>query len=232
MGKDLRKRKKPAGTVCSVVLMVVFLVACVASPFVVNLLFQHEAPSYELGARWSPGELLTYIGSSLACAGTLVLGGLSLHQNRLFREESDRRLDAERKRLEESCRPAFFIEQNGSNSLGINIALKNASLFPSRDIVLSDTRGVDKEGITVWWVDDCCISLLGAGEEGNLVIGSGTEGICIARDSLDHVESGLSCKGLLGYGYSFRVLGTFEESSYSNLIVLSVGWYSFCARVH
>ena len=73
---------------------VVILVAiCLATPVFINIAFQHVAPVGTLEARWTPGELLGYAGGAFSCLGTVFLGCLTLHQNRLLRDETNRRIE-------------------------------------------------------------------------------------------------------------------------------------------
>ena len=53
-------------------------------------------------AEWSAGELLQYYGGVLAFAGTVILGALSLHQNEIIKQESDKRIAMQEKREHDS----------------------------------------------------------------------------------------------------------------------------------
>lgn len=80
---DWLKKHKIMSFVISVTIFVLPLI-------IINLLFKIDALNKFFIAEWSAGELLGYIGAFYALVGTIILGGLSLYQNKLFKDESDK----------------------------------------------------------------------------------------------------------------------------------------------
>lgn len=75
--------------------MIILFCILVGGPLVIHCLFKIQLPekySFFI-AEWSAGELLQYYGGGLAFLGTVVLGALSLHQNEIIRQESDKRIE-------------------------------------------------------------------------------------------------------------------------------------------
>lgn len=84
-------------------------------PLIIHVLFKIHAGIPFLEAEWSAGEILGYYGSILSFIGTVVLGVLALYQNRLIKEESDKRALILEQREHERNMPKFTVESKGSN---------------------------------------------------------------------------------------------------------------------
>ncbi|WP_313074746.1 hypothetical protein [Lacrimispora sp.] len=95
----------------------------VGMPLIINGVFKKPA-TFEIlraGAEWNEGVILGYYGSVISFIGTVLLGGLSLYQNELYRKENNKlneKLDMEQK---ESKRPILAFESHN----GLQFKLKN-----------------------------------------------------------------------------------------------------------
>ena len=140
---------------------VVILVAiCLATPVFINIAFQHVAPVGTLEARWTPGALLGYAGGAFSCLGTVFLGCLTLHQNRLLRDETNRRIEVEEERSRLAFRPAFNIKFRERTGDRIGFTLQNVSPSFARNIVISEIVGIDDKEQTKWKSDNQTIPFL------------------------------------------------------------------------
>ena len=106
-------------------------------PFAIHCLFKiHLTEDYDFFvAEWSAGELLQYYGGVLAFSGTVILGALSLHQNEIIKQESDKRIAIQEKREHDSNMPRFrvkFLYCSGRHS-NMKVKIENIS-----DLMLID----------------------------------------------------------------------------------------------
>ncbi|WP_349672964.1 hypothetical protein [Lacrimispora sp.] len=105
----------------ALVLLAIFLI--IGVPLIINGVFKIPA-KYEIlraGSEWNEGVILGYYGSAISFIGTILLGGLSLYQNKLYRNESNKlnqRLEMEQK---DSKRPILAFESHD----GLNFKIKN-----------------------------------------------------------------------------------------------------------
>ena len=126
--RDDKTHAHDSTTTIGAVVVLAIIVLCLLTPLLINLAFQHVAPVSFLEARWTPGELLGYTGGVFSCLGTVFLGCLTLHQNKLLRDETNRRLEAEKERNRLVFRPDFNIEFRESMGDKIRFKLKNISV--------------------------------------------------------------------------------------------------------
>ena len=87
-----------------VFVIICFVIIVIGVPFAIHCLFKiHPTEDYDFFvAEWSAGELLQYYGGVLAFSGTVILGALSLHQNEIIKQESDKRIAIQEKREHDS----------------------------------------------------------------------------------------------------------------------------------
>ena len=103
----MKKHKK---LIAFIIFMVIFGV-----PLIIHILFKLHSNIDFFVAEWSAGELLSYYGSILAFLGTVILGALSLYQNQIIKQESDKRAELLEQREHESNMPRFTIVANASH---------------------------------------------------------------------------------------------------------------------
>lgn len=99
------------------------LFSIVGIPLIINGVFKIPAKLEILraGSEWNEGIVLGYYGSVISFIGTVLLGGLSLYQNELYRKENNKlneKLDMEQK---ESRRPIIAFESHD----GLQFKIKN-----------------------------------------------------------------------------------------------------------
>lgn len=94
-----------------VFVIICFVIIVIGVPFAIHCLFKiHPTEDYDFFvAEWSAGELLQYYGGVLAFSGTVILGALSLHQNEIIKQESDKRIAIQEKREHDSNMPRFVL---------------------------------------------------------------------------------------------------------------------------
>ncbi len=68
----------------------ILLVAIVAIPIIIHVLFKQSPNQSFWIAEWSAGEFLSYYGAILSFIGTVALGALALYQNALFKKQNDK----------------------------------------------------------------------------------------------------------------------------------------------
>ena len=107
---------------------------------IIHCLFKiHPTEDYDFFvAEWSAGELLQYYGGVLAFSGTVILGALSLHQNEIIKQESDKRIAIQEKREHDSNMPRFrvkFLYCNGRYS-NMKVKIENISDNVANEILV------------------------------------------------------------------------------------------------
>lgn len=121
-------------------------------PLIIHVLFKIHAGIPFLEAEWSAGEILGYYGSILSFIGTVVLGVLALYQNRLIKEESDKRALILEQREHERNMPKFTVESKGSNGncAHLHFVMSNISDNLSTEIKLSNIHIISPDGKIHW----------------------------------------------------------------------------------
>ncbi len=130
-----------------IIFMIIFGV-----PFIIHILFKLHPNNDFFVAEWSAGELLSYYGSILAFLGTVILGALSLYQNHLIKQESDKRAELLEQREHESNMPRFRINylfsERDNSKLKFNI--ENISPNVANNIMLGPIQIVNEKKEVVW----------------------------------------------------------------------------------
>ncbi len=121
------------------VVIILFFIL-IGGPFTIHCLFKLQLPKkYNFFvAEWSAGELLQYYGCGLAFLGTVILGALSLHQNEIIKQESDKRIAMQEKREHDSNMPRFrvtFLHYSGRYS-NMKVKIENISDNVANDILV------------------------------------------------------------------------------------------------
>ena len=194
-------------TTISIVVVVVVVVLCLITPVLINIAFQHIAPVGVLEARWTPGELLGYAGGVFSCLGTVFLGCLTLHQNRLLRDETNRRIKAEEERNRLAFRPAFNIVFRDGTGDRIRFELQNVSSSFVRDIVISKIVGIDDKGQAKWSSETQRISFLDRGGAERFQVGELNSSKLSTSNKLARIEMYLSCINQFGEEYLYELVG-------------------------
>lgn len=84
------------------------------------------------------GRTVTFYGGVLAFSGTVILGALSLHQNEIIKQESDKRIAIQEKREHDSNMPRFrvkFLYCNGRYS-NMKVKIENISDNVANEILV------------------------------------------------------------------------------------------------
>lgn len=123
-----------------VFMCICFVFIVIGVPFIIHCLFKlHPTEKFSFFiAEWSAGELLQYYGGVLAFAGTVILGALSLHQNEIIKQESDKRIAMQEKREHDSNMPRFrvkFLYCSGGHS-NMKVKIENISDNVANDILV------------------------------------------------------------------------------------------------
>lgn len=121
-------------------------------PFIIHILFKLHPNNNFFVAEWSAGELLSYYGSILAFLGTVILGALSLYQNHLIKQESDKRTELLEQREHESNMPRFRLRHVGSqgNIQKMQLEIENISENIANDIILYDVKILSDNKDILW----------------------------------------------------------------------------------
>lgn len=133
---DWIKRHK----ILSIVSFILFIFMVFVVPIIIHFLFKWH-PTGKLSfliAEWSAGEFLQYHGCVLAFSGTVILGALSLYQNDIIKQESDKRIAMQEKREHDSNMPRFrvkFLHCSGNNS-NMSVRVENISDNVANDILV------------------------------------------------------------------------------------------------
>ena len=123
-----------------VFVIICFVIIVIGVPFAIHSLFKiHPTEDYDFFvAEWTAGELLQYYGGVLAFSGTVILGALSLHQNEIIKQESDKRIAIQEKREHDSNMPRFrvkFLYCNGRYS-NMKVKIENISDNVANEILV------------------------------------------------------------------------------------------------
>lgn len=121
-------------------------------PFIIHVLFKLHSNIDFFVAEWTAGELLSYYGSILAFLGTVILGALSLYQNQIIKQESDKRTTLLEQRERESNMPRFRINHvlSHGNSSGMKFNIENISTNIANNILIGPVKIVNKSKETIW----------------------------------------------------------------------------------
>ncbi len=121
-------------------------------PFIIHVLFKLHSNIDFFVAEWTAGELLSYYGSILAFLGTVILGALSLYQNQIIKQESDKRTELLEQREHESNMPRFRLRYAGSqgNTSKMQLEIENISENIANDIVLYDVKIFSAQKEILW----------------------------------------------------------------------------------
>lgn len=189
------------------VVVFAIVILCLLTPLLINLAFQHIAPVGFLEARWTPGELLGYAGGVFSCLGTVFLGCLTLHQNRLLRNETNRRVEAEEERNRLAFRPAFNIAFRSGAGDKIRFELQNVSSSFARDIAISGIVGIDNQGQIKWRNKNLLIPFLDRGGTQCFQVGELEVPKLLTTNELVRIEMHLSCINQFGEEYLYELTG-------------------------
>lgn len=140
----MKKHKK---LIAFIIFMIIFGV-----PLIIHILFKLHPNIDFFVAEWTAGELLSYYGSILAFFGTVILGALSLYQNQIIKQESDKRAELLEQREHESNMPRFRLRHVGSqgNILKMQLDIENISENIANDIVLFDVKILSNSKEVLW----------------------------------------------------------------------------------
>lgn len=127
-----------------------FIIIC-GVPIIIHVLFKITPENDFFIAEWSAGELLSYYGEVLAFVGTVVLGTLSLYQNQIIKEESNKRVELLEQREREVNAPRFRINNEGSNGKcnNLKISIENISENIANEIFVL-VEITDSENEIMW----------------------------------------------------------------------------------
>lgn len=111
---------------------------------IIHIVFKIDSGISFLEAEWEAGDVLAYYGSILSFIGTVVLGALALYQNKLIKEESEKRADIKDKMEYEINIPRFRIDEKGycsrGNAENLRFVINNFSGNPARNIKIYDIK--------------------------------------------------------------------------------------------
>lgn len=190
-------------------------------PFIIHVLFKLHSNIDFFVAEWTAGELLSYYGSILAFLGTVILGALSLYQNQIIKQESDKRTALLEQREHESNMPRFSVVSCNSNgnatNLGFditNISENNAQKLIFFNIkILNPNKESDWESKVTYVLD-----FLPANEKKNIKLSNPAinddfelymEMTCLDKYNEQH---NYIIKGLMHTGQTFPTLKIIELS--------------------
>lgn len=121
-------------------------------PLAIHILFKINSGIPFFEAEWTAGDALGYYGSILSFIGTVVLGILALYQNRLIKEESDKREKLFEQREYERNIPKFTVMSQGStgNCSNLDFVISNISENVANYVELNDIKILSSNGDTYW----------------------------------------------------------------------------------
>lgn len=128
------------------------IVIILGVPLVIHILFKINSGIPFFEAEWTAGEALGYYGSILSFVGTVVLGALALYQNRIIKEESDKRESLLEQREYEKNIPKFTAISQGTsgNCSHLNFAINNVSENVANAAELYDIKILSPENGIYW----------------------------------------------------------------------------------
>lgn len=130
---------------------ILFLIALMGVPFVINLLFKVYTDINVFQAEWSAGDALGYYGAVLSFLGTVILGALALYQNHIIKAEADKKAALLEEKVHSENMPKFNMHFKRCYGFGakLGFAIKNYSKNISYDIKVYDIRLKTNEK-TIW----------------------------------------------------------------------------------
>lgn len=140
----MKKHKK-------LIAFIIFMVI-IGVPLIIHILFKLHPDIDFFVAEWTAGELLSYYGSILAFLGTVILGALSLYQNQIIKQESDKRNELLEQRERESNMPRFRINHvlSHGNCSGMKFNIENISTNIANNILIGPVKIINKNKETIW----------------------------------------------------------------------------------
>lgn len=197
---------------CGVMIIIAIALIAIIAPFAINIGFQTEASCALFSAQWSAGDLLVYCGSVFSGLGTLLLGALTLYQNKLLRDETDKRIQAEKAREYATFMPTIGLQDRNVFGDAVILEVSNFSFASIKDIAFSDIRGMDNDGNAKWTFDDELLPMLLPGESNEVQIGYLNNEHFLTQQPLETIEMKMTCVNQLGFRYSFSIQGTAKET--------------------
>lgn len=210
----MKKHKK---LIAFITFMIIFGI-----PFIIHILFKLHSNIDFFVAEWTAGELLSYYGSILAFLGTVILGALSLYQNQIIKQESDKRTALLEQREHESNMPRFSVVANGShggNAQNLCIKISNVSENNAQELKFFNIKILNPEKEPQWVAEKTySIDYLFANSTKgidifNPIISNGFE-LYMEMTCLDkyNEQHNYIIKGLMNTGQTFPALKIIELS--------------------
>lgn len=103
----IKKHKVLVGIIMVVIIFVI--------PFLIHCAFKIYINDFWSTDEWNAGDILQFYGSMLVFIGTVSLGVLSLHQNQIIKEESDKRIKLQEERKREMEKPIFRVKLHNTS---------------------------------------------------------------------------------------------------------------------
>ena len=130
---------------------IISLVIIFDIPLLIHCLFKIYVNDFWT-AKWDAGDVLQFYGSILVFIGTVTLGVLSLHQNQVIKEETDKRVKLQETREREMNKPIFrvkFSHSSGCNGK-IELQIENITYNDAFDVLFFPLQMVNAEKKILW----------------------------------------------------------------------------------
>lgn len=121
-------------------------------PLAIHILFKINSGIPFFEAEWTAGDALGYYGSILSFIGTVILGVLALYQNRIIKEESDKREELMERQERERNMPKFSVRGQSSrgNCAYLGISINNVSENIATNIKIYDAKIISPKQEIIW----------------------------------------------------------------------------------
>lgn len=181
---------------------IIILVIIFGIPLLIHCLFKIYVNDFWM-AKWGAGDVLQFYGSILAFIGTVTLGILSLHQNQVIKEETDKRVEMQETREREMNKPIFrvkFLHSSGCNGK-IELQIENITYNDAFEIFFFPLQIINAEKKRLWEEKSAIHHDAIMGKEVFTLKLSNSE---LKEDKVS-IEIGMKCKDKYGYERKYSI---------------------------
>ena len=191
--------------------VVLSIIIILGIPFFIHCIFKLDSGMNFFKAEWSAGDALEYYGNILSFIGTVVLGVLALYQNKIIKDETDKRTVLLEEKEREANMPRFFAKSRGcyGGCSRLKFDINNYSDNPANNIELFDIKILDIYN-NEFWHSNKSYSKMGILAGGKVEFE--LDNPSVPKDDFVFIMS-MSCEDKYCSRHNYRIEGVYKSSS-------------------
>lgn len=192
--------------------VVLSIIIILGIPFLIHCIFKIDSGMNFFKAEWSAGDALEYYGNVLSFIGTVVLGVLALYQNKIIKDETDKRTELLENKEREANMPRFFAKSRGCNGAcaRLKFDINNYSDNPASNIELFDIKILDTYNNKEFWNSKKAYSKMGILAGGKVEFE--LDNPSVPKDGFVFIMS-MSCEDKYNIRHNYRIEGVYNSIS-------------------